>query len=119
MSKLLLLIVISAFSGGVWATECELIQKTPSGVAECYEKQSLANVLLKLNKLKSISKDQISYNPHVIQELEYSQKTWLAYRDSYCTAYSNYHNEMNNHSNCIISLNNQRAEQLQNDIDAN
>jgi uncharacterized protein YecT (DUF1311 family) len=117
MKKLLLLSTL-LLSAGAWAN-CEIKQSNPSSIATCYEKQSFAKVTFNLNKLKELSKDQLSYNPTIIKELESSQKAWLAYRDSYCTTYSNYHSEINNHANCIISLNNQRSDQLKNDINAN
>lgn len=116
MKKLLLLSLL--FSGSVWAA-CETTNKTPSSIASCYEKESYAKVISHLNQLKKLSKEQISYNPNIIKELNKSQTAWIAYRDSYCDTYSNYHNEMNNHSNCIISLNNERVDQLNKDIEAN
>lgn len=116
MKKLLLLTLL--ISGGAWA-DCEINNKNPSNVADCYEKQSYAQVLSNLSKLKESSKEQLSYNKNIIVELNKSQSAWLAYRDSYCDTYSNYHSEKNNHSNCIVTLNNQRADQLKNDIESN
>ena len=118
MKKLLLLAIISTFSVGSWA-DCETNNKNQSDLAACFEKQSYNNVIVNLNKLKELSKEQLSYNPSIIKELNKAQSTWIAYRDSYCDTYSNYHNEMNNHSNCIVSLNNARANQLKEDIEAN
>lgn len=115
MKKLLVLTFL--ISTGAWA-DCESSSSAAKTVA-CYEKQSYSQVVHKLEELRSASKEQLSYNPNVIKELDKSQATWLAYRDSYCDTYSNYHAEANNHSNCIIGMNNQRAEQLQQDIDAN
>lgn len=117
MKKTLLLITLF-ISGGAWA-DCENNNKNPVDVVTCLEKQSYSKVISNLNKLKELSKDQLSYNPSVIKELNKAQTAWIAYRDSYCDTYSNYHNEMNNHSNCIISLNNARADQLNKDIVAN
>lgn len=118
MKKLLLLAIASIFSVGAWA-DCELNNKNPSGVATCFEKQSYSKVIVSLNKLRELSKEQLSYNPNIIKELNKSQAAWVVYRDSYCDTYSNYHNEMSNHSNCIVSLNNERADQLNRDIEAN
>src|SRR5690606_38429661 len=118
MKKLLLLAIASTFSAGAWA-DCEAANKKPSSLVACYEEQSYSTVLSHLNTLRKLSKEQLSYNPNIIKELDKSQSAWLAYRDSYCDTYSNYHTEAYNHSNCIINLNNQRAEQLQQDIDAN
>lgn len=117
MKKLLLLSTL-LFSGGVWA-DCETNNTKPTSIAACYEKQSYNSVLAHLDKLKELSREQLSYNPNVIKELDKSQSAWVVYRDSYCDTYSNYHAEANNHSNCIVSMNNQRAKQLQQDIDAN
>lgn len=118
MKKLLLLTASLVFSAGAWA-DCEATNKKPSSLVACYEEQSYSTVLSHLNTLRKLSKEQLSYNPNIIKELDKSQSAWLAYRDSYCDTYSNYHTEAYNHSNCIINLNNQRAEQLQQDIDAN
>lgn len=119
MKKLLLLIAASFISSVIFAQECELKYKAPALVADCYEKESLKKVQDKFNHLVLISKDQVAYNPSILAELNVSQKDWLKYRDSYCRTYSNYHSEMNNHSNCIVDMNNKRAEQLQIDIDSN
>ncbi|MEB3790432.1 lysozyme inhibitor LprI family protein [Acinetobacter sp. IK40] len=119
MYKLILILATSFFSSFIYAQNCELKYKNPAMVADCYEKESLKKVQDKFNQLSLISKEQISYNPTVLTELNTSQKDWLKYRDSYCRTYSNYHSEMNNHSNCIVDLNNKRAEQLQSDIDSN
>ena len=116
MKKLLLLSLL--ISGGAWA-DCELQNKNPTDIAECYEKTSYAQVQKKFNELVNISKQQISFNKTIISELNTSHRAWLNYRDSYCTTYSNYHTELNNHSNCIVDLNKQRVKQLQSDIDEN
>lgn len=118
MKKLLLLAIASTFSAGVWAN-CQTNNKSSVDVATCYEKQSYTKVIANLNKLKELSEEQLPYNPNIIKELNKSQTAWIAYRDSYCDTYSNYHNEMNNHSNCIVSLNRERADQLNKDIEAN
>lgn len=118
MKKLLLLAIASTLSIGAWA-DCETKNKNPSDLAACLEKQSYNEVIKNLNRLKELSKEQLSYNPNIIKELYKAQTAWIAYRDSYCDTYSNYHNEMNNHSNCIVSLNNARANQLNEDIEAN
>lgn len=99
--------------------ECELQYKDRSDVVGCYEKESFQDVESKLSILKRLSTSQIPYNKSIISELDISQKNWLAYRDSYCTTYSNYHSEPFNYSNCIITLNKQRSEQLQQNIDTN
>jgi hypothetical protein len=44
-----------------------------------------------------------------VTSLVNSQKSWLKYRDSYCETYSTYHQELNNHANCIVDLNNKRV----------
>lgn len=116
MKKLLLLAIF--ISSGAWA-DCELKNKNPADVSECYEKTSFTQVQKKFNELLNISKQQLSFNKTIISELNTSQKAWLNYRDSYCTTYSNYHTELNNNSNCIVDLNRQRVKQLQSDIDAN
>ena len=118
MKKILLLAIVSVFSAGVWA-DCETNNKNSSNVADCYERQSYAQILSNLSKLKELSKEQLSYNKNIIVELNKSQSAWLVYRDSYCDTYSNYHSEKNNHSNCMITLNNQRADQLKSDIESN
>ena len=117
--KKLLLILCCTLSAAVYAeTECELKYKQPSDVATCYEKESFSKVQKAYLRLNELSKQQLSYNKNVLQELSKSQKSWLGYRDSYCDTYINYHGEINNHANCIIELNNKRAEQLQKDIDS-
>lgn len=118
MKKLPLLAITLVFSVGALA-DCELSNTDESSIASCYEKQTYGQVLKKLNTLKELSKDQISFNPNIIKELNKSQIAWITYRDSYCDTYSNYHGEKNNHSNCINSLNTERAKQIQLDIDAN
>ncbi|WP_288406618.1 lysozyme inhibitor LprI family protein [uncultured Acinetobacter sp.] len=119
MKKLLLTFFLSSISLGVLAKDCEQANKSPTDIATCYEKSSFNKVSTNLAKLKEISKTQLSYNKNVLVELNNSQTAWLKYRDSYCDSYSNYHDELNNHSNCIVNMNNQRAEQLQQDINAN
>lgn len=119
MKKILLLTAMVIYSSALYAQDCELKFKSSPLVAECYEKESLKKVQDKFNQLTLISKEQVSYNPTILTELNASQKDWLKYRDSYCRTYSNYHSEMNNHSNCIVDMNNKRAEQLQVDIDSN
>ena len=118
MKKLLLLITASLLNGGAWA-ECELQYKTPADVAECYIKESEAQVETKFNELKKLTNNRTIYNKSATADLLESQKNWLRYRGSYCKTYSNYHGEINNQANCTITLNKQRVEQLQNDIDAN
>lgn len=54
MKKLLFLTLL--ISGGAWA-DCETTNKTPSGIASCYEKESYAKVILHLNQLKELSKE--------------------------------------------------------------
>lgn len=117
MKKLFLPILLCA-SGGAWA-ECELQHETQVDVAECYIKESEYRVKSNFNKLKALTTNQNGHNKIALDNLRESQKNWLKYRDSYCETYSNYHSEINNHANCIIGLNQQRAEQLQGDIDAN
>jgi uncharacterized protein YecT (DUF1311 family) len=95
MYKLILILATSFFSSFIYAQNCELKYKNPAMVADCYEKESLKKVQDKFNQLSLISKEQISYNPTVLTELNTSQKDWLKYRDSYCRTYSNYHSEMN------------------------
>ncbi|MDX7880449.1 lysozyme inhibitor LprI family protein [Acinetobacter nosocomialis] len=119
MKKTLLIAFLALCNTGLYAQDCEIKFKSPALVADCYEKESLKKVQAKLNQLALLSKEQVEYNPNVLSELNTSQKDWLKYRDSYCRTYSNYHSEINNHANCIIDLNNKRAEQLQADIDAN
>jgi uncharacterized protein YecT (DUF1311 family) len=119
MKKILLLSFLAICSSGLYAQDCELRFKSPALVADCFEKESFKKVQTKLNQLILLSKEQVEYNPSVLSELNSSQKDWLKYRDSYCRTYSNYHTEINNHANCIVDLNNKRAEQLQIDIDAN
>lgn len=119
MNKLILILVTSFFSSFIYAQNCELKYKNPAMVADCYEKESLKKVHDKLNQLALLSKEQLAYNPTVLKDLEASQRDWLKYRDSYCRTYSNYHAELNNHANCIVDLNNKRAEQLQVDIEIN
>lgn len=118
MKRILLLATASLLSFGTFAN-CEIYFNEPTDVAKCYEDESFAKVTSNLKKLKEISKEQLTYNPNVINDLNKSQKDWLTYRNSYCDSYSNYHSERNNHSNCIVNLNNERAQQLQNDIDSN
>ncbi|MDC4917563.1 DUF1311 domain-containing protein [Acinetobacter baumannii] len=118
MNKLLSLIFTATMSTGVLAN-CEIYFNDPTDVAKCYEDESYAKVTSNLKKLKEISKEQLTYNPNVINDLNKSQKAWLLYRDSYCTTYSFYHGERNAHANCIVQLNNDRAKQLKKDIDAN
>ncbi len=105
-------------SCGAWA-DCEDKYKKPTDVVACYENESFQMVKSKLKELTQLSQEQLSYNPNVIKELNKSHAAWIAYRDSYCDSYSNYHTEMNNHANCIISLNNDRVKQLDSDIEAN
>lgn len=118
MNKLLSLIFTATMSMSVLAN-CEIYFNDPTDVAKCYEDESYAKVSSNLKKLKEISKEQLTYNPNVINDLNKSQKAWLLYRDSYCTTYSFYHGERNAHANCIVQLNNDRAKQLKIDIDAN
>lgn len=118
MNKLISLIFTATMSMSVLAN-CEVYFNDPTDIAKCYEDESFAKVTSNLKKLKEISKEQLTYNPNVINDLNKSQKDWLTYRNSYCDSYSNYHSERNNHSNCIVNLNNERAQQLQNDIDSN
>lgn len=118
MIKLLSLIFTATLSMGVLAN-CEIYFNDPTDVAKCYEDESYAKVSSNLKKLADLSKEQLSYNPNVLKELNKSQKDWLSYRNSYCNTYSNYHGERNNHSNCIVKLNKERARQLQDDIAAN
>ncbi|WP_198080357.1 lysozyme inhibitor LprI family protein [Acinetobacter calcoaceticus] len=118
MKILLSLIFTSTISMGVLAN-CEVYFNDPTDVAKCYEDESYAKVRSNLKKLNEISKEQLSYNPTVLKELSKSQKDWITYRNSYCDTYSNYHGERNNHSNCIVNLNNERTKQLQNDIESN
>ncbi|EPH3736701.1 lysozyme inhibitor LprI family protein [Acinetobacter baumannii] len=118
MKKIILLVTTSLLSFGSLAN-CEVYFNDPTDVAKCYEDESFAKVTTNLKKLTELSKEQISYNPNVIKELSKSQKDWLTYRNSYCDTYSNYHGEKNNHSNCIVRLNKERAQQLQADIDSN
>lgn len=110
--------LLGSLSLAVNAQVCEQKYNSPSDIADCQEKVSFAKVQDNFQKLMNSSKDQLSYNKNVLVELNKSQKAWLSYRDSYCDTYSNYHNEMNNHSNCIVNLNNQRAKQLQEDLNA-
>lgn len=119
MKKILLITVLALSCSSLYAQDCELKFKSPALVADCFEKESLKKVQDRFNKLALISKEQVTYNPTILTELNTSQKDWIKYRDSYCRTYSNYHSEMNNHSNCIIDMNNKRSEQLQIDIDAN
>ncbi|EJO43548.1 PF07007 family protein [Acinetobacter baumannii IS-123] len=113
-----MLATASLLSFGTFAN-CEIYFNEPTDVAKCYEDESFAKVTSNLKKLKEISKEQLTYNPNVINDLNKSQKAWLLYRDSYCTTYSFYHGERNAHANCIVQLNNDRAKQLKTDIDAN
>lgn len=117
--KKLLLILCCTFSAGVYAAnDCELKSKTPSEVATCFQKQSLNEVNQKYNQLLSKTKKEMPSDKFAVTSLVNSQKSWLKYRDSYCETYSTYHQELNNHANCIVDLNNKRALQLQNDIDS-
>ncbi|MEQ1067264.1 lysozyme inhibitor LprI family protein [Acinetobacter sp. XH1741] len=118
MKKIILFITTSLLSLGALAN-CEVYFNDPADIAKCYEDESFAKVTANFKKLTELSKGQISYNPNVIKELSKSQKDWLTYRNSYCDTYSNYHGEKNNHSNCIVKLNQDRAQQLQTDINAN
>ncbi|MCU4333796.1 lysozyme inhibitor LprI family protein [Acinetobacter pittii] len=118
MKKFISLLLASTISMGALAN-CEIYFNDPVEVAKCYEDESYVKVTTNLKKLFEQSKEQISYNPNVLKDLSKSQKDWLTYRNSYCTTYSNYHGEKNNHSNCIVKLNNERAKQLKDDIDAN
>lgn len=118
MKRILLLVTASLLSFGTFAN-CEIYFNDPSDIAKCYEDESFAKVTTNLKKLTALSKEQLSYNPNVLKELNKSQKDWLTYRNSYCDSYSNYHSERNNHSNCIVNLNNERARQLQEDINTN
>ncbi|HAV7084230.1 lysozyme inhibitor LprI family protein [Acinetobacter baumannii] len=118
MKRILLLITASLLSFGTFAN-CEIYFNDPVDIAKCYEDESFSKVTTNLKKLSELSKEQLNYNPTVLKVLNKSQRDWIAYRNSYCDSYSNYHGERNNHSNCIIKLNNERAHQLQNDIDSN
>lgn len=119
MKKILLLSFLATWGTSLYAQDCELRFKSPALVADCFEKESFKKVQTKLNQLVLLSKEQVEYNPSIINELNSSQRDWIKYRDSYCRTYSNYHSEINNHTNCIVDLNNKRAEQLQADIDVN
>lgn len=118
MNKLISLIFTATMSTSVLAN-CEIYFNDPTDVAKCFEDESFSKVTTNLKKLNEISKEQLSYNPSVLKVLNKAQRDWIAYRNSYCDSYSNYHGERNNHSNCIVKLNNERAQQLQNDIDSN
>jgi len=118
MKKILSILFACTFSMSALAN-CEIYFNDPVDVAKCYEDESYAKVTTNLKKLSEQSKEQISYNPNILKDLTKSQKDWLTYRDSYCNTYSNYHGEKNNHSNCIVKLNNERAQQLKANIDAN
>lgn len=114
--KKLLLITLCLVGANAWA-ECELQYKQASDIAVCYEKESFSKVIANYNKLLKITKTD-TYSKYGLKPLVQSQSDWLKFRDSYCESYSIYHGEINNHANCIIDMNNKRAEQLQNDIDA-
>lgn len=118
MKRIILLVTASLLSFGSFAN-CEVYFNDPTDVAKCFEDESFAKVTSNLQKLSELSKEQLSFNPTVLKELNKSQKDWISYRNSYCDTYSNYHGEKNNHSNCIVKLNNDRAKQLQNDIESN
>lgn len=85
---------------------------------DCIENQSYAKVMEQYKALEQISKTHLDYDKDALNNLRQSQKSWLKYREDYCVVYSSNHGEKNNHANCIIELNNQRAKQLENDVDA-
>ncbi|MBF7687084.1 lysozyme inhibitor LprI family protein [Acinetobacter rathckeae] len=121
MKKLLTASLLATLSFGAFAEQqdCESKYKEPADIAICYEKSSLDEVEVRFKKLKTLGKDQISYDKGILARLDGSQRSWIKYRDDYCSVYSSFHSEINNNANCIIQLNNDRAKQLQNDIDTN
>ena len=118
MKKLLLLLCCTLSAGVYAAGDCEANSKNPSDVATCFQKQSLKEVNQKYSQLLSKTKKEMPLDKVAVTSLINSQKAWLKYRDSYCETYSTYHQEINNHANCIVDLNNKRALQLQNDIES-
>lgn len=119
MKNIIIASVLSLVSFGTFAQSCETGSKTPADVAICYEKLSYSDVISKFNKLRELSKEQLSYDKNILNRVDASQKSWLKYRDDYCSVYSSFHDEMNNHANCIVQLNKDRSKQIQSNIDSN
>lgn len=71
MKRILLLVTASLLSFGTFAN-CEIYFNEPTDVAKCYEDESFAKVTSNLKKLKEISKEQLTYNPNVINDLNKS-----------------------------------------------
>ncbi len=118
--KKLLILLCCTFNVGAYAAEieCELKYESPSDIAGCYEKQSFSKVKKEYSQLENITKKVMPNDKSALTLLVESQKAWLKYRNSYCESYVNYHGEINNHANCIVDLNNKRAEQLKSDSKA-
>ncbi len=118
MEKIILAVLLGLFSTASWG-ECELQYKTPVDVAECYVKESEAQVKTKFNELKKLTSNHAIYSKSATTELLDSQNKFEAYKASYCNAHFNYDERINSRANCIVTLNNYRVEQLQSDIDSN
>lgn len=121
MKKLLIASLLTTLSFSALAEQqnCESKYKEPADIAICYEKSSFNEVEKNFQKLKSLGKDQVSYDKNILNRLDNSQRSWIKYRDDYCSTYSSFHSEMNSNANCVVQLNSDRAKQLQNDIDTN
>lgn len=120
MKKIALLSLILA-SGNLFATDsrdfdCESKYSGLTDVGMCYVKNSEQDVQAKYKELLKLS-DSLTDPAPIKKNLIASQSAWTKYKNAYCDSYFDYHTKMNGRLDCLVLLNNERTQQLQNDID--